>query len=154
MQKPGKLFLAALTLWPLVYMVLFFAFIFSSILFRIGDPAQGGFPPAFVLLFAAHLLTMLTIMGLTIYYIVDVFRNQQVDKDKKILWAIVIFMGNMIAMPIYWYLYIWKEPAVAGSAAPPQLGGVQTSAWTSNVNASQQQPHEYVPPREPPDWRS
>ena len=26
----------------------------------------------------------------------------------KALWAIVLFLGNIFAMPVYWYLYIWK----------------------------------------------
>ncbi|NLG84554.1 MAG: hypothetical protein GX493_08130 [Firmicutes bacterium] len=46
-------------------------------------------------------------------YIVNVFNTDLVDKDKKALWAVVLFFGNIIAMPIYWYLYIWREPKVA-----------------------------------------
>lgn len=36
------------------------------------------------------------IMGLTVFYMVNVFRNDRVEKDKKVLWAVVLFMGNMI----------------------------------------------------------
>ena len=43
---------------------------------------------------------MLWIMALTVFYMVNVFRNDRVDKDKKVLWAVVIFMGSIIAMPI------------------------------------------------------
>jgi hypothetical protein len=105
-------------------MILFFVFIFSSILFM---PSQGGeesSPPFFFAIFIAlHLFTMLWIMALTVFYMVNVFRNDRVDKDKKVLWAVVIFMGNMIAMPIYWYLYIWREPPAADSpllSQPPK----------------------------------
>jgi hypothetical protein len=42
-------------------------------------------------------------------YIVNVFKNDRVSKDKKALWVVVLFLGNMIAMPVYWYLYIWEE---------------------------------------------
>src|SRR6185369_4576249 len=116
MEKPGKVALGAATLWPFLYMVIFFGFIFSSILF---SPGTGpGFSAMFAVIFALHIFTMLLIMGLSIFYIVDVFRNNRVDKDKKALWAVVIFLGNMIAMPIYWYLYIWKEAAVAGNPLP------------------------------------
>jgi hypothetical protein len=93
---------------------------------------------------------MLAIMALTVFYIVNVFRNERVDKDKKVLWAVVLFMGNMIAMPIYWYLYIWKEPAV--TSAPLPLNSADTSSWVNNANASQKQ-SDYVPPSEMPNWR-
>jgi hypothetical protein len=151
MQKPGKLFLGVVTLWPLAYMILFFVFIFSTILFGGPGGSPGAFPPSFVIIFGLHLLTMLVIMGLTIFYMVDVFRNDRVDKDKKVLWAIVIFMGNLIAMPIYWYLYFWKEPALTGKPSFGQLNSA--SPWTNNVNSSTQGQREYVPPREPPNWR-
>ena len=150
MEKPGKVALGAATLWPFLYMVIFFGFIFSSILF---SPGTGpGFPAAFAVLFALHIFTMLLIMGLSIFYIVDVFRNNRVDKDKKALWAVVIFLGNMIAMPIYWYLYIWKEAAVAGNPLPAQLNSANSSAWTNNAGTREEQ-HQYVPPSQPPDWR-
>ena len=153
MQKPGKMVLGAATLWPFVYMFIFFGFIISSILFMPGQPSTRAFPVFFAVIFVLHIFTMLLTMGLTIFFIVDVFKNVRVDKDKKVLWAIVIFLGNMIAMPIYWYLYIWKEPAVAGNPLPGQLNSVNSSAWTTNASPSRAEEPQYVPPREPPDWR-
>jgi hypothetical protein len=26
-----------------------------------------------------------------------------------VLWAVVLFLGNMIAMPVFFYLYIWPD---------------------------------------------
>jgi cytosine/uracil/thiamine/allantoin permease len=63
---------------------------------------------------------MLAVIALMVFYIVNVFRNDRVDKDKKALWAVVLFMGNMIAMPIYWYLYIWRETPAPDSPLQPQ----------------------------------
>ena len=42
-------------------------------------------------------------------FVIDIFRNAKVKQNQKALWAVVIFFGYIIAMPIYWYLYIWKE---------------------------------------------
>ena len=151
MQKPTKLFLGVATLWPIVYVFLFFVFIFSTIL---SGPETGeAFGRKFALIFGLHLLTMLIIMALTVFYIVDIFRNNRVSKDQKALWAIVIFLGNAIAMPIYWYLYLWKEPSVASSFPPGQLNSPDTSSWTSDVKASRPAEKEYVPPSQPPNWR-
>ena len=41
-------------------------------------------------------------------YIVYLFRTKHVRQDKKALWAVVLFLGNFVAMPIFWYHYVWK----------------------------------------------
>ena len=152
MEKPGKLLLGIATLWPIAYFFIFFIVIFATIIFRPEPGPGGGAPPLIAWILPLHLLTMLLVMGLTIFYIVDVFRNKRVEKDKKALWAIVIFLGNMIGMPIYWYLNIWKDPVVANQP-PAQLNGVDTSAWTGSAEGTRQEQHQYVPPSEPPNWR-
>lgn len=154
MTKTSKILLAAATIWPFFYMLLFFVFIFFSMFYipRADSSGEGGFPDLFMIILPLHFLTMLLIMGLTIFYIVNVFRNDQVDKDKKVLWAVVLFMGNMIAMPIYWYLYIWqeeKDPQIIPS--PKALENAEEYGWTGNTAA--QQDGEYIPPPAPPNWR-
>ena len=152
MKTPTKILLGLASLWPFVYMVIFFIFILSSFLFLSAPGNQEFGPISFTIIFLLHLLTMIWIMALTIFYIVDVFRNNRVDKDKKVLWAVVLFMGNIIAMPIYWYLYIWKEPAVS-LPGPASLNSGDPNLWVNNAKASTEQ-QQYVPPREPPNWRS
>jgi hypothetical protein len=153
MKKPTKILLGLASLWPLVYIVFFFIFILSSFFFLSSSAGQEHSPPvSFMVIFLLHLLTMLWIMALTVFYIVNVFRNERVDKDKKALWAVVLFMGNMIAMPIYWYLYIWKEPAVSLSE-PASLSSGNPNVWVNNAKASSEQ-QQYVPPPEAPNWRS
>ncbi len=147
MSKTVKLLLGIATAWPAAYMVLFFFFIVSTIL-------SGESGPAFGLIFILHLLTMLLIMALTIFYIVNVFKNNRVEKDKKVLWAVVLFLGSIIAMPVYWYLYIWKaESELPAFSMPGQLGAQNTSAWTNEVRADRSAEEQYVPPAEPPNWR-
>ena len=153
MKKSTNILLGVATIWPVVYFVLFIFLFFTAIAFRPGPaPPGSGTQPAFVVLVAVHLLTMLLIMGLTIFYIVDIFRNDRVDKDKKVLWAVVIFMGNAIAMPIYWYLYFWRGPNVATPPLPGQLNTANTASWTNQANTSRAQ-EQYVPPPQPPNWR-
>ncbi len=55
------------------------------------------------------MFTIFYIFGLLVFYIYNLFKNENVKSDQKVLWALVLFMGNMMAMPIYWYLYIWRE---------------------------------------------
>ena len=154
MQKSTKVLLGIASIWPIVYMFLFIGLFFTAILFGPGPAEPGsGIQPGLAFIFGLHLLTMVLILALTVFYIVDIFRNDRVEKDKKALWAIVIFMGNAIAMPIYWYLYFWKEANVAGPPPPGQLYGGSTASWTNDVNAAREQQREYVPPPQPPNWR-
>jgi hypothetical protein len=154
MQKSTKVLLGIATLWPLLYIFLFFVFVFTMAFgLRGGAQAEPGIQPAMALVLGLHLLTMVIIMALTVFYIVDVFRNERVDKDKKALWAIVIFMGNAIAMPIYWYLYFWKEPSTRAQVFPDQLNQVNTAAWTNEARGSRQEQQQYAPPPQPPNWR-
>ena len=147
MQKSTKILLGAATLWPFVYLFLFFILTFAMLF--IGPGAAKLMPAVFVV----HMLTILLVLGLSVFYIVDIFKNDRVEKDKKALWAVVIFLGNMIAMPIYWYLFIWKEAAVAGQSDPAQLNSGNSAPWTNDVNASRPREEQYTPPSQPPDWR-
>ncbi len=61
------------------------------------------------IIFPLHFLTMIWILLLIAVYIRHIFKTEAVPQDKKALWAVVIFCGNMVAMPVYWYLYIWKK---------------------------------------------
>ena len=148
MNKTWKVLLGLLTLWPFCYLILFFLLTFATLFF--GGRAEAPFVS---LILPTHLLTMLLIFGLAAYYIFNVFKNRRIENDKKALWAVVLFMGGMIAMPIYWYLFIWKDEATPAPPAPAQLGGVDTSAWTNNANAQRSQQEQYLPPSQPPDWR-
>jgi hypothetical protein len=151
MNKPAKLLIGAATLWPVLYMFFFFAMIFMSFFLISTSGGQGsGLPFPFQIIVPLHLLTMLVIMGLTIFYMVDVFRNERIDKDKKVLWAVVLFLGNIIAMPIYWYLYIWKE-FPKSQPQPLPLAPPDTTTWANTATGTRRA--EYVPPREPPNWR-
>lgn len=114
MSKPAKILLGLATLWPIAYLFVFLAFFISMVIGMTNAPGDHGpaaFPTAFIVLFVLHGLTMLWLIGLLVFYIANVFRNDRVQKDMKVLWALVLFMGSMISMPIYWYLYVWREPA-------------------------------------------
>jgi hypothetical protein len=111
MTKPKALVLAGFTAWPIVYIFvaifLFLAFIVTT---EVGphEPTHG-IPTALVILMALHIFTILLVFILIAIYIVHIFRTDAVSQDKKALWAVVIFLGHVFAMPVYWYLYIWKK---------------------------------------------
>jgi hypothetical protein len=99
--------LAAFTAWPPIYMLLFIAFIGVVIATDNGDGAGVG--PAFGVVVAFHLATMLLMLALTVIYVLHALRSGTVPQDQRLLWVVILFVGNVIAMPIYWWLYVWKE---------------------------------------------
>jgi|SRR5436190_4885669 len=143
MKQSSKVMLAAATIWPFVYMLLFMGVAFFAFVAGNNGPSI-----IWTIIIPLHLLTMLMIIGLTAFYIVNVFRNERVGKDMKVLWAVVIFMGSIFAMPVYWYLYIWRAlPVTPGQS---QLEAGIRSTYSEKAAAPEA---AYVPPTQPPDWR-
>ncbi|GBC79131.1 hypothetical protein EG19_06335 [Thermoanaerobaculum aquaticum] len=117
MSKGKAIVLAVFTLWPFLYMFLFFATIVILITSAAAKPQPSqDMPLLFGGIFIMHIATMLEIMGLLVVYIVHLFKTDRVPQDQKALWAVVIFLGNVLAMPVYWYLYIWKPLRVAAES--------------------------------------
>ena len=100
------------TLWPLAYMLFFFAVVGIASVAGGGEP-DGNLPIPFGVLIALHLLTMIVTLALIVIYAIDVFRNPRVDPDHRVLWLILILLGGIIAMPVYWWLHLRPSPAAA-----------------------------------------
>jgi hypothetical protein len=111
MTKSKALMLGGFTLWPIVYMFLFMGVMLSQVLMMdMGNRHYSGEMPTLIkIIFPLHFLTMIWIFVLIAVYIIHIFKTEALPQDKKALWAVIIFCGNMIAMPVYWYLYIWKK---------------------------------------------
>ena len=105
LSKPVKVLVLVATLLMPVYMILFM----GSMFLDFGDGDSLIFK-SFHLFFAIHLGIMLLNFVLIAFYIVYLFKSARVPTEQKALWAIVIFMGGPIAMPVFWYLHIWPEP--------------------------------------------
>jgi hypothetical protein len=114
LSRPTKITIAVLTAWPVLYVFVFFCFIAATIIWM-SRPANGGESPpsgppvAFLMLMVAHLATMLLMFGLIAFYIVFLFKTDRVPHEMKALWAVVLFLGSILAMPIFFYLYVWPE---------------------------------------------
>ena len=144
MSKGGKLLLAGATVWPILYMFIFVGTAFFTVIFGESEPAG-----LWAIIIPLHLLTMLLIFGLITFYIVNVFRNERIKPDMKAVWAIVLFMGSMFAMPVYWYRFIWRDHI----DAVPETPGPAFLSNSSTIPSPQVRETTYVPPAQPPDWR-
>jgi hypothetical protein len=155
MTRSTKILLGAASIWPIVYMFIFFIFVFGLMFMSNAGPVDpGGFEAAFgfgiIALFIVHFLTIFLTLGLTVFYIIHAIKNEAINSDMKAVWAVLFFFGGMIAEPIYWYLHIWKDPGTVGP--PPGLAAGDPSARAASWSDAQRA-DEYVPRNQPPDWR-
>ncbi len=51
----------------------------------------------------------LYVLLLFLIFIIYLGRMKNIDNAKKWLWRGLMFFANVLAIPIFWYLYIWKE---------------------------------------------
>lgn len=54
-------------------------------------------------------ITAISIPAALIFYEVHVWMNKRIKKDRKYLWSALLFFGNILVYPVYWYLYLWRE---------------------------------------------
>ncbi len=103
--------LGAFTFWPLIYMFLAMGLMAIAVLSNsLQSGPESGLLSVFGIMFVLHLFTTISTLVLISFYIVYLFRTDRVAQDKKALWAVVLFFGNVIAMPVFWFNYIWREP--------------------------------------------
>jgi hypothetical protein len=124
MTKNGKILLGLATIWPLVYLAIFITAIFSIALIYNINGARGEFisdPPllAIGLIIIIHLMTAFGIIGLVIFYILNIVKNDSVSQNKKAPWLIGLFFASVIVMPIYWYLHIWRDSPTTNQPTEP-----------------------------------
>jgi hypothetical protein len=104
-SKPLALLIGIVTIWPLIYMLGFMAFIafqFSQVTFSSPASSADGFRYLLIL----HMTTMLVMLGLLVFYVMHVFQNAALRDERKTLWALVLFLGGPVSMPVYWWLYL------------------------------------------------
>jgi hypothetical protein len=116
LSKASKIALLVATFLPALYMVLFFA---SFALTSASAAGPKLIFDNFAVFMAVHLAMMLLMIALITFYIVFLFKTDRVRNDMKAVWAVAIFMGSIVAMPVFWFLYIWpgegsSDPAPAG----------------------------------------
>ena len=110
LTRGRKIALGIATAWTPTYMVLFLGFFILTFLgaatgARGGAPAKG-IPTSFLIMFPFHIFTMLVGIGLLVVYVLHALQNEKLDQNTRLLWAVLISVGSLVAMPIYFYMYV------------------------------------------------
>ena len=117
LSKPVAVVVLLATLVPLAYLVFFLTALIFAVM---SGPQRGPEPTLFKVVFVLHIVCMLWIWTLLAFYIVYLFKSSAMPNDQRVLWAVVLFFFNMLAMPVFWYLYIW--PASQRAKLEPPKG--------------------------------
>ena len=105
MTNQSKIVLGVVSFCPLVYV---FA-VFALLIFL--------YPLHPVRFWVIHVLAVVFIVVLIMYYIVNVFRNAGISKRGKIAWTIALVLASTVAMPVYWYTYLRSQPPSSASSS-------------------------------------
>lgn len=47
---------------------------------------------------------------LTLVYLIHIIRNPRIASlEIRGLWVVLLLLGNMVTMPVYWFVHIWRE---------------------------------------------
>ncbi|HEY0323868.1 MAG TPA: hypothetical protein VGC66_23165 [Pyrinomonadaceae bacterium] len=152
MKKSNKVLLGIGTFWPFVYIPIFMLTIFSTFIFSGGGQPNDAFPLMFLVIMPLHMLTIFGSLALTIFYVVNIFRNPRVEKDKQVLWVALLLLAGMMAAPVYWYLYIWREEPQASQAPPKALNNAEAASWNEASTANQRD-KDFATPPPPHSWQ-
>ena len=114
MTRPAKIVLGVATIWPVVFLGAFISVMIGMAVLEANRMVslQNVGPIVFAAAFGLYFLTMAGMLVLMVIYIVHIVRNKRFDVEKKVLWAAVIVFAGIFAMPVYWYLYVWREPEI------------------------------------------
>lgn len=104
--RPLVAAIGVIAVWPL----LFFAALAATLAGLDADPARLASTPAFALWFRLYLVTMVVTVGLMAYFVVDVFNNDRLDADGRLVWLAALFIGNVFVFPVYWLVHMWRGP--------------------------------------------
>ncbi|NGP77274.1 hypothetical protein G3570_11550 [Balneolaceae bacterium YR4-1] len=112
LSKTLAVVLGILTFLPFIGLVIMIALLIFEIVFLIFSESPVN--PLLYLSYLNYLVPIIsgyTLLYLTlgIFYFVHIIQNGFLDTEKKVLWITVLIILNGLAMPFYWYLYLWKS---------------------------------------------
>ena len=87
------------TLVPFIYI----AYFISNVALGVNGVSDFDF------LFKVHMLMALYTLVLMAFYIVYLVKLESISTELKLIWVVVLFVTNLLAMPVIWYLYIYKK---------------------------------------------
>jgi len=119
-SKPIKILVGIGTIWYTLYLLVTVVGILILFGFVLVSLLQGGEAvsnlrvlftriPGFGLMLPVHFCSLFLEVGLLIFYLVHTIKNTEASDPMRIVLGLGHLLLPFIAMPIYYYLYIWRE---------------------------------------------
>jgi hypothetical protein len=117
-SKPWKILIGLVTLWVAIYPLLFLAGWFLMVFSMAGtiayteQLANESFPAfmiPFFCIFPIHILTIFLQIGLSAFYLFHVIKNKTGQEVIRVILGMGNFYMPFLAMPIYFFIFIWPE---------------------------------------------
>jgi hypothetical protein len=137
MSKPVRILVGIATFWYALYLLLTVIGILILFGFVLVTLLQGGESvlnlrvlftriPGFELMLPVHVCSLFLEVGLLIFYLIHTFKNTKASDAMRIVLGLGHLFLPFVAMPIYYYLYIWRvnppEWAAVRARKVDQLG--------------------------------
>lgn len=128
MSKLIKGLLGIIVILPATYLALFVVGGFYTLL--INFIIDEGPPIGFFFHHFDFFLRLLVISGwftagLALMSMIHICANRRLDAETKGLWLFGVLIGNILAVPLYWYLNIWRQKGVLFTG-PKQVIGTES----------------------------
>lgn len=97
---------------PLAYIAFFFlGWFYTLVLNFIIDegPPVGYFFYHRHVIWRFFLLSLLCAAGLVLACMIQVVFTKRFNDEAKGLWLLALLMGNVIALPLFWYFNVWSD---------------------------------------------
>jgi hypothetical protein len=128
LSKPVKFLVGIATFWYALYLLLtligiliLFGFVFLSLSQGSESISNLGMLftriPSFELMLPVHFCSLFLEVGLLIFYLIHTIKNTKASDSLRIVLGLGHLFLPFIAMPIYYYLYIWQENPPEWAAA-------------------------------------
>lgn len=95
---------------PLVMMFLIFVpWIIVSISMNTGVLAESAAVPILIFLLVLILIWVVSVWAVMIWLIVRTVKNPNIDIVWKVVWVFALYLLNVVAFPVYWFVVMKKE---------------------------------------------
>ena len=128
LSKPLRIVIGIATFWYALYLLLtiagivfFFGYVFLALF--AGGESISNLRTLFAqilsleFLLPIHVCSLSLEVGLLIFYLVHTIKNTKASDSMRIVLGLGHLFLPFVAMPIYYYLYIWKENPPEWAAA-------------------------------------
>jgi glucan phosphoethanolaminetransferase (alkaline phosphatase superfamily) len=103
--------LGLISIWPLAWCILFYG-VFGNVGMILAFPGSSVSPEMMAfgtILLLVHLATIVVVIALMVLYIREIVTRDWASRSGKALWIVLLVVGSVLTLPVYWYLYVWRE---------------------------------------------